>query len=202
MKNTIIEVGANTGEDTARFVRDGNNIVYAIEPDPFLIKILQDKFKGIEKLILLPYAIDLEETTKTFYISELNRGINSLFPLHPELLNTALAKHPTYQVGFSSAVQVQTRRLDSLMEEYGIETVEYLWIDAQGNDLKALQSLGDRIQDVDQGRCECTYKVPIYTGTDNTYESVKTFLDANGFITTIDYVHQDESEVDIRFWRK
>lgn len=200
--NVVVEVGANTGEDTERFVNDGHNVVYAIEPDPFLVKMLREKFSGRSNLILLPVAIDIEETTKTFYISEVNRGINSLFPLHPELLTTPLAKHHTYQVGFSGEVQVQTRRLDTIMAEYGIEHIDYLWIDAQGNDLKALQSLGTRIEDIEQGRCECTYKVPIYTGTDNTYESVKRFLESHGFHTTIDYVHQDESEVDVRFWRK
>ncbi len=49
---------------------------------------------------------------------------------------------------------------------------------------------------------ECTYKVPIYEGVDNSYESVIQFLDKHGFKHSIDYVHQDESEVDVKFWRE
>jgi hypothetical protein len=130
------------------------------------------------------------------------RGINSLYPLHPNLLNTPLQKHWQYQQGMTHSIVIETRRLDTLVKKYEIPHIDFLWIDAQGNDLITLKSLGDLISIVRAGRLECTYKVPIYEGVDNSYESVVKFLEDHHFKHAIDYVHQDESEVDVKFWRE
>ena len=196
-----VEVGANNGADTEQLLGRVDKL-YACEPDPELFSRLVNKFDGQSKLTLWPLAIALENGIQNLNISEGERGINSLYALHPNLLNTPLQKHQVYRDGFQKSVPVWTARLDTLMSLYNIPHIDFLWIDAQGNDLIALKSLGDRIKDVAEGRCECTYKVPLYEGVDNTYESVVAFLESHGFTHVIEYTHQDDSEVDVRFSRK
>lgn len=197
----IVEVGANNGEDTDHLL-GGADKLYACEPDPELFSGLIEKFKDNPRVTLWPVAITLENGCQDLNISLGERGINSLYELHPNLLNTALQKHKVYQDGFQKKVPVWTARLDTLMALYNIPHIDFLWIDAQGNDLIALKSLGDRIKDVSEGRCECTYKVPLYEGVDNSYESTVAFLESQGFKHWIDYTHADDSEVDVKFSRE
>jgi len=197
----VIEIGSNNGEDTTHLL-DGADKLYACEPDPALINQLMCKFSHDPKFTLWPYAIDLTEEEKTFHIMSHERGINSLYPLHENLLDTPLQKHWQYQQGMTDSITVQTRRLDTLVKKYEISHIDFMWIDAQGNDLIVLKSLGEHIHILRAGRMECTYKVPIYDGVDNSYESCVAFLEENHFKHKIDYTHQDESEVDVSFWRE
>ncbi len=196
----VIEIGANNGDDTARLVQDAD-VMYACEPDPALINVLLSRFVTQPKLKIWPYAIDLNEGIKELHIMEHERGINSLYPLHPNLLQTPLQKHWQYQRGMTHKISIETKRLDTLIKQNNIPHIDYMWIDAQGNDLIVLKSMGDYINILRAGRLECTYKVPIYEGVDNSYESVVQFLEQHGFNHAIEYVHQDESEVDVKFWR-
>jgi len=197
----VVEIGANNGDDTSRLLL-GADKMYACEPDPALVNQLVSRFGHDPRVTIWPYAIDLEEGEKTLHIMEHERGINSLYPLHPELLNTPLQKHWQYQKGMTHSLTVQTLRLDTLIRKHEIPHIDFMWIDAQGNDLIALKSMGELIHILRAGRLECTYKVPIYEGVDNSYPSVVKFLDANHFKHKIVYVHQDESEVDVEFWRE
>jgi FkbM family methyltransferase len=198
--NIVVEIGANTGEDTKNLIKEADHI-YVCEPDPVLFSKLVEKYQDEHKVTLWPFAIDYSDNARVLHISHGERGINSLHDLHPNLLTTPLQKHKVYQEGFQENVMAWTARLDSLMALYRIPHINYLWIDAQGNDLVALESLGDRVKDVLAGRCECTFKVPIYNVVDNSHESVVKFLEAHGFKHDVDYVHADDSEIDVKFWR-
>ena len=47
MSQIVIEVGANKGTDTVKFL-DAGDIVYAFEPTPELILELKNKFKQLK----------------------------------------------------------------------------------------------------------------------------------------------------------
>lgn len=136
----IVEIGANNGDDTARLLQDADKL-YACEPDPALINQLAARFGHDPKFVLWPYAIDLEEGEKTLHIMAHERGINSLYPLHSNLLNTPLQKHWQYQQGMTHSININTIRLDTLIKKYEIPHIDFMWIDAQGNDLIALKSM-------------------------------------------------------------
>lgn len=197
----IVEIGANNGDDSVGLL-NGADQLYVCEPDPTLFAGLVKRFAHEPRVTLWPWAVDQVDAVRTFNIMEHERGINSLYALHPNLLNTPLQKHWQYQKGMTNQITVHTIPLATLLALYNIPHIDFLWIDAQGNDLNVLKSLGDRIADVREGRCEVTYKVPIYEGVDNSYESVTKFLESKGFDHVIDYVHQDDSEVDVKFFRR
>ena len=202
-RRIIFEVGANNGSDTERFAADSDAYVFSFEPSPILYPICVERFKGRDNVLMLPIAIDVENSIKPFNVSEQgDKGFGSLYDFHGNLLNTALQKYSEFNTPFSYKQNVLTMRLDSFIMQYNIPRIDYLWIDAQGSDFNVLRSLGDQIDIVQEGRVECTYKIPLYTNEDNYYENIRTFLEDAGFTVSIDYVHANDSEIDLHFIRE
>ncbi len=50
-----------------------------------------------------------------------------------------------------------------------------------GNDFRVLQSLGERIDCVQEGKCEAAYTVDLYKGVDNSHETITAWLRERGF---------------------
>ena len=175
----IVEVGANQGQDTEKFLTDPSNILYAFEPIPALYKELQDKFGKYENFHLIAAAIDLENGFKRFNISEIaDWGVSSLYDFHPNIQNTW--NNPVFQYT-NYVANVMCIRLDTFMELYNIQKIDYLHVDAQGNDFRVMRSLGKYIDKVESGVCEVAAKVELYDINDNTLEVVKPWLEHFGF---------------------
>src|SRR5437762_4440415 len=110
---------------------DGENTVFAFEPVPPLIPILQDRFANNENFYLVPMAVDVEPGWRWFNVSnQADRGVSSLYDFNPHI--DELWSGPEFR--YLKRYRVMTTRLDSFMEANGIDEVAYLWIDAQGND--------------------------------------------------------------------
>ncbi len=198
MKNVIVEVGANYGNDTAHFVNDKNNEVWAFEPTPELIEHLLDRFKGDSNFHLIGKAVDTEETTKIFNIAGGGDwGCSSLYEFADDI-HEKWEGRPDFQV--THKVEVETVRLDTFIIENKIEKIDYLWVDAQGNDFKVMKSLGSKIGIVAKGKCEGAYTVDLYKTEENRVEDIVAWLQLNGFSCNVipDNVGK---EADIHFLR-
>lgn len=195
---TLIEVGANYGNDTANFLNMGYE-AYAFEPNPELIAFLQERFKDNERFNLVPLAADYENRFTRFNIaSGGDKGCSSLYDF-TDNIHEQWAGRPDFVM--TDSIVVQTIRLDDFMDLYGIRFVDYLWIDAQGNDFRVLQSLGDRLYDVLEGKCEGAYTVDLYSGVENSCLDIAAWLNDRGYETTIrpDNVGK---EADVHFRRQ
>jgi FkbM family methyltransferase len=198
MKSVIVEVGANYGNDTAHFVNDKNNEVWAFEPTPELIEHLENRFRGQSNFHLIGKAVDIEETTKVFNIAGGGDwGCSSLYEF-AEDIHEKWEGRPDFQV--THKVEVQTVRLDTFVTVNSIEKIDYLWIDAQGNDFRVLKSLGDKIGIVLKGKCEGAYTVDLYKTEENRVEDIVAWLQEKGFSCNVvpDNVGK---EADIHFVR-
>jgi FkbM family methyltransferase len=195
----IVEVGANQGKDTQRWLKDGNNIVYAFEPTPELILHLKEKFKDNDRFNLIPAAVDIENSWKWFNIAG-NRdwGCSSLHEFNPNI-EELWTDRPDFKV--TDRCKVMTMRLDTFIENYKIEKIDYLWVDAQGNDFLALQSLGKYISIVNEGKCEAAFTVDLYSNTDNNVDTIRLWLEERGFECRVSPDKQ-KKEADIHFKRK
>lgn len=204
-----IEVGSNSGKDTDTLINP-EFLTFAFEPSIFLYCELVQKFKDNPNVILVPFAVSDVDGLADFNASSLgDKGLGSLYDYNEKLLESPLKKHPIFHQKFDRKQKVLSVRLDSFLRTFLCNyrnpepvSIEYLWIDAQGSDFKVIQSLGDFLPFVKEGRCECTYKIPLYSIETNTYENVKNYLEENGFNTEILKIHDDESELDLRFWKK
>ena len=212
---TFIEVGANSGQDSIKYLSDGDTFLYAFEPVPYLgdnlIKLLDGA--GITSYKLIRNAVSDTNGTATFHLSgtELahNFACSSLHQFADDI-HQKWGGRPDFV--HTNALEVQTSRLDTFIESEGITEVDYLHIDAQGNDFTVLKSLGDKVGIVKAGKCEAANKVALYKDVDNSVYSIIEWLNSNGFrikfinnhhgnLITIDDLPNSTEEVDINFER-
>lgn len=176
---TIVEVGANWGGDTKRFADESNNFVYAFEPTPELFDHLCETFLPYSNVKILPFAVDEEEGEAIFNIAGTGDwGCSSLYTFDPEI-HEKWEGRPDFH--FTNQVTVQKKRLDNFINENNIESIDYLWVDAQGNDFKVMKSLGDKIDIVKEGKCEGSYSVDLYVNTENNVNDIVEWLTSKGF---------------------
>ena len=195
---TIVEVGANKGTDTQRFLADESARVFAFEPTPELCLELKNKFRNNERYFPVPMAVDLTDGWTWFNIAgQGDWGCSSIFDFTPNI-HEIWEGRPDFKA--TDRCRVMTIRLDTFMRLYGVDWIDYLWIDAQGNDFRVLQSLGGMIGCVQAGQVETAYEVNLYSGVDNSTESVVKYLEIMGFKTRV-VPHSHRKEADVYFER-
>ena len=215
MHNIIIEVGANSGQDSIRYSKITDSFVYAFEPVPYLanklVEFLDDN--GITNYKLIRSAVSDTNGKSIFNISgpddSHGYACSSLNQFSDDIHQTWGGRSDFAHI---DSLEVDTIRLDTFIEKEGIEEIQYLHIDAQGSDFNVLKSLGDKVGIVKEGKCEAANKVSLYKDVDNSVYSIIEWLNNNGFKIsyinnhhgdkiTIDELPNSTEEVDINFER-
>lgn len=182
-KKIYIEVGSNIGTDTDKFVSD-DAILYCFEPAMELAFNLWQKYKHKNNVIILPFAIDTENSIKVFNIAGTqNWGCSSLNNFAPDIKNK-WPNRPDFV--FTDSYSVPTITLYDFIKLYQIKQIDYLWIDAQGHDFNVIKSLKDKISIVKEGRCEASHNISLYDGVDNSHKSITDYLKLNNFTSEIE----------------
>jgi FkbM family methyltransferase len=178
MKNKIgFDVGACIGETICNF--EGFDQIYAFEPSPYTFHILSEKCSNDSRVKCFQIAISDEDSFKKFNCHD-HYGYSSLLGIYKE---GDLAKicHEG-DSGFDeilSVIEIQTKRLDTFMQENGIDHVDFIKIDTQGNDLNVIKSLGEMISKVDIIEAEVQI-IPLYENS-NSREEFVNFMQENNF---------------------
>lgn len=200
MKKIIINVGANQGDAFNKFV-DNNTIIYAFEPTHELLsKYLYPKSENNSNIIIIPFAVDIENTFKIFNISgQADWGCSSLYEFSDDIEDkwpnrTDFKKTHSYIV--------PTITLYDFCEIYKIDKIDYLLIDAQGSDFNVLKSLKDKINIVEEGVIEASNNVDLYKNVNNRIEDIRDYLITNGFIITNEITNDViDAEINVFFKR-
>lgn len=167
----IIEIGANNGDHTSEFSK--NSKVWAFEPIPSYVKILKDKFKNNPNVEIIDSAVSDFDGTASFNIST-NGMSSSLNELTDFSINNT-------KVRFELQINVNVTRMDTFMTKNNIDIIDYFHCDAQGNDLKILQSFGEKLSLIKKGKVEVSFGNELYKDVINDLDSVIYFLKNNGF---------------------
>jgi FkbM family methyltransferase len=195
-KKIYIEVGANRGTDTSRFV-GADSIVYCFEPSMELAYELWTRYRANDNVIILPFAIDTDNKFQKFNIAgTADWGCSSLHEFNPRI-HEEWPNRPDFI--FTDSYIVPTISLYDFITLYNIPYVDYLWIDAQGHDFDVLKSLKDKIKIIKEGRCEASYNVKLYDNVDNTHTSIVDYLKNNNFETEIRVDASGFAECDVIF---
>ena len=180
----IVEVGANQGQDTEKFLEKPENVVYSFEPIPELAFRLWEKHGQNKNFHLITAAIDVENGWKKFNISKGGDwGCSSLHDFAPDLHKVWSRPDFRYDTFLANAMCI---RLDTFMDIFNIQEIGYIHIDAQGNDFNVLKSLGDKINVVRSGVVEVSNKIELYDIKDNHVSVVKPWLEERGFKTRVE----------------
>lgn len=186
----IVEAGAFHGHDTIRMAEQWpKGTIHAFEPVPELNKILQEKTASFENIHCYPLALSDHDGTATFYVSE-KPGKSGIPSQAGSLLEPKerLKHSPLF---FPHTIEVETITLDSWALKHGIDHVDCLWLDMQGNELKVLKSAPKILATVSVIYTEVSF-IESYQGIP-LMDEVKSWIESQGFL---EYGRDFENQTD------
>lgn len=129
IQHLIYDIGANTGENIAKYLTAGYAVL-AVEANSKLYSFCRERFASeIEagRLIILNVAIAPENGPVAFWVNRAKDGWSSI-----------LKRMGTRGDG-GDEITVQGRRFEEILEEYGVPY--YLKVDIEGSDYLCLEAL-------------------------------------------------------------
>jgi FkbM family methyltransferase len=181
-QRTFIQVGAHTGDDSliAACRRFGHNL-FMFEPNPKRVDDLEKKAAGAPNIHVIPMAVSNYNGKAKFHIA-CHDDCSSLQQFDADANRTWVHDwHPYKRFEMVDQVEVDVIRLDTFLNGRNVKTVDLLEIDAQGEDLRVVESLGERTADVKSIQIEVNISgVPLY---DNSFskEQAVNFFSKQGF---------------------
>lgn len=212
-KQILMEVGMSDGFDTARILqRFGNKFeLHGFEPVPAMFEHTSKRFADNPNVHVNPHAVDLVNGTANFNLSLSDPeakftdgtgrkihpyGCSSLFEFADDI-HEKWKGRPDFNV--QERIEVQTTRLDTYLDNVEFDAIAFIHVDAQGNDINVLKSMGTYLKRVKSGVIEVAAQTQLYKGTNNTLANAKQFLRGEGFYVTMGNV--DGHEADVYFQR-
>lgn len=167
----VLHVGANVGEEAPVYDELGIKDVVWIEANPDLIPKLQSNVYKYGHCIFNYCISDTTGDDVVFHIS--NNGSQSSSILE---LGTHLIQHP--EVHYVTDMTLKTARIDSLPIGWG--QLDFLNIDLQGAELKALRGMGDFLRQFKWAYLEVN-QAEVYKGCPQVND-IDIFLNGFGFM--------------------
>ena len=141
-ENIIFDIGANIGQSIDRFQNIfPRNKIYSFEPTPNLFENLVKKYSNDKNVIINKYAISNENNTNDFFTYKYHR-INSLYSTDKKTKfhkSRKIASEEKNDDFFQKIIKVETKKLDTIAEEYKLDSIDIIKIDTQGNEDKILE---------------------------------------------------------------
>ena len=185
----FVDVGAHDGEslsNTYFLEKERGWKGICVEPIPSVF----EKLKALRtNSTCYQLAVDNDEAEKTFLVG---KGYPEMFSVLSNHLDprhyTRIQNETRDNGGHLEAIQVQTKRLDTLLKEQGITHVNYLSIDVEGAEFGVLESIDFTSTTFDIIEVECNY--------DDLEAKYDAFFEHNGFIRLLSldwdilYIHK------------
>jgi FkbM family methyltransferase len=171
---TILHVGAHQAEESKSYDAYFNAPVIWIEAQPKLCSELRKQLNPLTNTIIEACVLDIDDKIVTFNVSTNSQSSSVLD------FGTHLFDYP--EVLVTEKLSMKTQKLETILKGY--ETPDFINLDIQGVELKALKSLGNLISKVSVIYTEVNKK-QVYKGCD-LIEDIDQFLASYGFrrITT------------------
>lgn len=175
LRGVWLDVGAFRGEHTYGYALSNPSLqVFAFEPN---LRLAAKLFGALPNIIVVPMAVSETDGCAEFNITE-HPESSSLLPIDSDNARQWVGDKEIRPV---AKTVVPTIRLDTFLNTAGIQTVDYLKIDAQGSDLAVVKSLGDRLKDLRKIYLEVSVTPhPVYRGEAGKSEVIE-FLQRRGF---------------------
>jgi FkbM family methyltransferase len=190
-----IDVGAHEGETTFPFAAaDPTLLVYAFEPNLHAASRIMGRLRNF---VVLPIAIAEQDGSAELQLNAYEQS-SSLLKADEAGVKSWVTELEFKVIG---SVRVPTMRLDTFMNGAGIESVDFLKIDAQGYDLEVVKSAGDRLADVAKVQMEATMvSYRQYEGAPGKSVIVE-YMESRGFRLAGEEIQSHGQEANLTFLR-
>ena len=178
----IFDVGACHALESVELSKKYPNAkVYTFEANPVSYDVCLENTEGYDSITVINeavndydgvckfYPMDKEKTITTW--EDGNQGASSLYRANGQY--DFIEKYVQYEI------EVPCTRLDTFCEKNDIDKIDIIWMDLQGAELKALQSLGSLLDTVQIIHTELEMN-PMYEGQ-CLFSDVNEYLTNNGF---------------------
>ena len=166
---SILHVGAHQAEESKLYDEFFNVPVIWIEAQPDLCLELRERLNPLTNTIIEACVLDVDDKIVTFNVSTNSQSSSVLD------FGTHLFDYP--EVLVTEKLSMKTQKLETILAGY--ETPDFINLDIQGVELKALKSLGNLISKVSVIYTEVNKK-QVYKGCD-LIEDIDQFLASYGF---------------------
>jgi FkbM family methyltransferase len=166
---SVLHVGAHTGEEASQYEDADWAPIIWIEAQPDLVRDLREKLDPRRHTIIEAAIYDENGIALSLHISSNSQSSS--------LLNFGTHGQDYPEIFMTKDLAVSTKRLDSLIEKKDIPN--FINLDIQGVELKALQGLGNLISDVKYIYTEVN-RFDVYEGCATVHE-IDFFLSSKGF---------------------
>lgn len=170
----IVEAGAHIGRDTIKMANTWpNSTIHAFEPVPELFATLKLKTSDHANIFCYPFALSDTIGTETLYVSS---GASTAA--------SSLLKPKDYVISrpevIFNPIEVKTITLDYWAEQNNINHIDFMWLDMQGAELKALQAGLSILKTVKAIFIEASLTERFENNP--LYDQVKNWIESQGFI--------------------
>lgn len=197
-KQIMFDIGAHEGQSSIPKAKENSNLhVYAFEPVPKLAEEIKSKTINLTNYSIITKAVSNYDGEAFFNVrGEGDWGQGSL----SDFTESVDIVWPGTMLKFTEKIKTDVTRLDTFIEANNISKINYLHVDAQGGDLKVLESLGKYISIVESGVVEASNPDKLYYTEQNTINDTVDFLKNAGFkIISINSNDDRENEFNIYF---
>lgn len=181
----VVEAGAHLGEDSVRIVEILKpKKLFAFEPVPHLFEILKERTRSLASVECVPCALGEKAGTSPMHVSsgyhELPGNLRVAGDGSSSLLKPTghLDFCPT--VEFTQQIDVPVTTLEKFASEHALQRIDFMWLDLQGMELKALEGAGPLLRTVSSIYLEASAS-PLYEGAP-TFSEVEQWMRAHGFV--------------------
>lgn len=198
--NVIFEVGAHAGDaDLIEYCRQSGAQLYMFEPLPTRYRELVEKTKDVPSIQVFPVAVSNYDGQATFNVAN-SDDCSSLLEFDEKVNETWVSQwHPIDSFEMVEHFEVQVTRLDTFMEQHQIDQIDLIEIDTQGQDLKVVESLGDKLPRVKKIQLEVNvFHAPLYQQSCDKQE-VMEFFQERGFEKHVSWKQTMNREENITF---
>jgi FkbM family methyltransferase len=184
-KINIVQIGANTGDDDvfSFIIEHKNNIskIVLVEPIPFIIENLKNKYSDISNVIIEKCAITntTEETLPFFYEDNSDNYQVSSFN-HQHVIKSVRSNNKIV------SMNVPVMTINKLFEKHKMQHIHHLFIDTEGKDADIIESIDFDKYDIDNITFESAH-------TDGNWNKSERY---NNLVTFLKDKHYDVQDID------
>lgn len=197
---TFIQVGAHRGDDALiRACRHWGHRLIMFEPIPARVAELRAKIGDAPTIEVVPMAVSNHDGRARFHVAA-HDDCSSLQPFDPAAnQNWVHPYHPYKSFETVEDIEVEVTRLDTFLNRRRLGVIELLEVDAQGEDLRVVESLGERIRDVRKIQIEVNiHTAPLYQNAFTMAEATA-FFAAHGFERHVSWKQSVNREENVIF---